>query len=84
MAETNFLSAFTPHKEDPEDDTLYHVYPPFVNFTQVGNKVKVMVRSRDQLNEKGWAVTTGYADIEMPVKEFKSLLEQALKRLHEE
>lgn len=84
MAESHFLAAFTPCKSDPEDTSVYHFYPPFVNFTQIGDKVKIMVRARDSINEKGWAVTDSFADMEMPAEEFKALLEKALEKLHVE
>ena len=82
MADSHYLAAFTPHKEDPEDNSEYIFYPPFINFTQIGKRVKTIVRSRDEIVEgKDYPSTLSCAQMEMAVKEFKALLEKALENL---
>ncbi len=76
--DSKYLSAFTPS----DRGVSWHSYPPFINFTQVGDKVKVIVRSTDQLNEdKGYYETKSYATMEICTEEFKKLLETALSNL---
>lgn len=78
MPENKYLGAYTPTQADGG----YHFYPPFVNFTQHGDKVRIMVRSTDELNEeKGWHETKSHASMDICSKEFKKLLENALLNL---
>jgi hypothetical protein len=80
MPESRYLSAFTPGQQHGG----YNFYPPFINFTQIGDKVKIIVRSRDKLNEeKGYNEVGTWSEMEMPVKEFRWLLEEALGKLNE-
>jgi hypothetical protein len=81
MPETNYLAAFTPGRKNAEDTSEYLYYPPFVNFTQIGDRVKIIVRARDRVNDKGHPETIAYADMELPVDEFVKLIDLAKSNL---
>ncbi len=71
------IGAYTPSNRGEG----YDYYPPFVNFSQVDDKVKITVRSRDRINEQGHPETIAHADMEITTQEFRKLLEGALSQL---
>jgi hypothetical protein len=79
-SDSHYLAAFTPSDRGES----YHFYPPFINFTQIGDRVRIIVRARDRQIEgkpDGWYEPISAAQMDMPVKDFKELLENALGKL---
>lgn len=84
MPDSQFLSAFTASNPDQP------YYPPYINFTKVGDKVKVHIRSDFDMalnpasGKFEWAAPGKEANMEIDVEEFKKLLTEALGKLHDD
>jgi hypothetical protein len=71
--DSRYLAAFT-----PGGNNGYHFYPPFVNFTQFGDSVRIILRETDSIDEKtGWNVCGKITQMDIPLDDFVKLIDQA-------
>lgn len=77
MSDGKYLIAHTTCDKDE-----YNFYPPYANFTQYGDMVRITVRSRDYFDEVTGHWTCGpTSQMEITVPVFRNMLHAALEKL---